>query len=247
MPRDATEAPRIEALVGVGCPNAEETWERMVRVARRLVPSAKPRIVVVRSQERAEDLAFPGSPTVRVEGEDVELDAPTTPALACRTYGGAGAPPEWMIEAAVVRALRPRHLLFLCVANYARSQMAEGLARALAPEAVRISSAGSEPTAVRHEAVEVMAEAGVDLRPHRSKGIDEVEGRVDAVVTLCAEEVCPAWLDDAVRLRWAFSDPAAVDGDASERLEAFRRVRDDLRGRIRHLVAPRRPPAAGRA
>ena len=62
----------------------------------------------------------------------------------------------WMIEAGILRALRPEHILFLCVANSARSQMAEGIARHLAPDGVRISSAGSEPTRIRPQAVRVL-------------------------------------------------------------------------------------------
>ena len=152
-------------------------------------------------------------------------------------------PPDWLLEAAVLRALRPGHVLFLCVANSARSQMAEGLARALAREAgawkegpgVEISSAGSEPTSVRPEAVAALNELDIDTSDHRSSGMDEVERPVDAVITLCAEEVCPAWLGDARRLHWGLPDPAAVEGTGEERLEAFRRVRDELRRRLEVL------------
>ncbi len=111
---------------------------------------------------------------------------------------------------ALACAAAPRHVLFLCVANSARSQMAEGIARALAPEGVRVSSAGSEPTSLRPEAVEALREIGIDISGHRSKGMDEVERPVDAVVTLCAEEVCPAWLGPALRVHWGLPDPAAV-------------------------------------
>lgn len=233
----APDSPRLEVLAVPDCPHAEEAWERVVRVAERMAPSAEPRIRIVRTSEKAEELDFPGSPTVRVHDEDVALEPPASPALACRTYGEGGAPPEWMIEAALVRASHPRHVLFLCVANSARSQMAEGIARSLASDGPRISSAGSDPTQVRDEAVQVLAEIGVDLRGHRSKGVDEVERPVDVVITLCAKEVCPGWLGDAVRLRWALPDPAAVGGDVEERLDAFRAVRDELDHRIRHLVA----------
>ena len=149
-------------------------------------------------------------------------------------------PSDWLLEAAVLRALRPDHLLFLCVANSARSQMAEGLARSLARESaawpegpdVRVSSAGSEPASVRPQAVAVLDELGIDISRHRSEGLDDVERPVDAVITLCAEEVCPAWLGDAQRLHWGLPDPAAVEGSDEEKLEAFRRVRDELRRRL---------------
>lgn len=237
---NATPRLRLEVLVGPGCPHGDTALERTARVAGRLLQDAEAERVVVRTEDEARDREFPGSPTVRVDSEDVELDPPEAPRLACRLYDGAGAPPEWLIEAGILRALAPRHLLFLCVANSARSQIAEGLARELTPGGVRISSAGSDPAALpREEALRVLSEIGVDARGQRSTGMDEVEGPVDAVITLCAEEVCPAWLGDAVRLHWPFPDPAAEEGDAAERLEAFRRVRDELRRRLRHLFPSR--------
>jgi arsenate reductase len=144
----------------------------------------------------------------------------------------------WRAEAAALRDAKPAHLLFLCVANSARSQMAEGIARALAPVHTRVSSAGSVPASVRPEAVQVLAEIGVDISGHRSKGTDEVERPVDAVVTLCAEEVCPVWVGDALRMHWALPDPAAAAGSEEECLEAFRRVRDELVRRLEVVFAP---------
>ena len=141
-------------------------------------------------------------------------------------------PPAWRREAEALRDLRPRHVLFLCVANSARSQMAEGVARHLAPDGVRVSSAGSEPASVRPEAVAALAEIGIDIADHRPKGVAEVARPVDAVVTLCAEEACPAWLADAHRVHWGLPDPAAAAGGAS-RMDAFRRVRDELWRRLR--------------
>lgn len=148
---------------------------------------------------------------------------------------------DWRADADRLRARSPRHVLFLCVANSARSQMAEGIARSLVPADVRISSAGSEPTRVRPQAVEVLREVGIDISGQRSKGVDEVEPPVDAVVTLCAEEVCPVWLGDAVRVRWGLPDPAAAEGDEARKLEAFREVRDELLLRLRVLFAGPRP------
>jgi len=147
--------------------------------------------------------------------------------------------PEWLVEALVLRALEPRHVLFLCVANSARSQLAEGIARSLAPPAVRVSSAGSEPTSVRPQAIAVLDEIGIDIRDHRSQGIDDVERPVDAVITLCAEEVCPVWLEDAWRLHWGLPDPAGAGESEVERLEAFRSVRDELLRRLGVLFGGR--------
>jgi len=139
-----------------------------------------------------------------------------------------------MLEAAILRALAPRHLLFLCVQNSARSQLAEGIARALAPPGVTVSSAGSSPASVRPQAIQVLREIGIDLSGHRSKAIAEIDaGSVDAVVTLCAEEVCPLFPGDALRLHWGLPDPAKAPGDEAARLEAFRAVRGELLKRLK--------------
>ena len=145
-------------------------------------------------------------------------------------------PGDWRTEAAELRAKRPRHILFLCVANSARSQMAEGIARSLAPQGVTVSSAGSAPADVRPQAIQVLNEIGVDISGHRSKGLDSIDaGSVDAVITLCAEEVCPVFLGKAHRVHWGLPDPAGVTGTEETRLDAFRSARDELRRRLKVL------------
>jgi arsenate reductase len=128
-------------------------------------------------------------------------------------------------------------ILFLCVANSARSQMAEGLARAIAPPGMAIWSAGSRPTRVRPEAVTVLGELGIDITAHRAKSMEEVPmDQVDTVVTLCAEEECPLVPGAVRRIPWHLPDPAAVEGSHQERLAAFRAVRDELRRRLPPLL-----------
>jgi len=122
-------------------------------------------------------------------------------------------------------------LLFMCVENAGRSQMAEGWARALSRPDVVVTSAGSAPTQLRPEAVTVMAEVGVDLAGHSAKSSFDVP-EPDVVVTVCEEEVCPAYPDHVERLHWPMPDPARVTGSRAERLAAFRTARDTLRERI---------------
>jgi len=145
-------------------------------------------------------------------------------------------PGEWRAEAEALRAKRPRHILFLCVANSARSPMAEGIARSLAPPGTEVSSAGSSPSPVRPQAIQVLEEIGIDISGHRSKGLESIDaGSVDAVITLCAEEVCPVFLGKAARVHWGLPDPAAVAGTEETRLTAFRSVRDELLRRLKVL------------
>jgi protein-tyrosine-phosphatase len=142
-----------------------------------------------------------------------------------------------MVEAAIVRALCPAHLLFLCVANSARSQMAEGIARSLAPAGLRVSSAGSSPTSVRPEAVQVLSEIGIAANEQRSKAIAEVDlDSVEAVVTLCGDEICPIFPRPVPQLHWGLPDPAAEQGEQEIRLATFRSVRDELRLRLGYLI-----------
>ncbi len=147
---------------------------------------------------------------------------------------------SWIAEAEALRELRPRHLLFLCVANSARSQLAEGIARSLAPEHLKISSAGSVPTSVRPQAIEALREIGIDISHYTSTGLGEVERPVDAVITLCADEVCPVWLEHAWRAHWGLPDPADLEGTEEEKLDAFRSVREVLRRRLAVVFAPGR-------
>ncbi len=129
-----------------------------------------------------------------------------------------------------------RGILFLCVANSARSQMAEGIARSLAPPGIKIWSAGSQPTSVRPEAIAVLREIGIDISGHRSKSVNEIPAsEVDTVITLCGEEECPVFLGKARRLHWGLPDPAGIAGSETERMKAFRSVRDELRRHISEL------------
>ncbi len=125
-------------------------------------------------------------------------------------------------------------ILFLCVANSARSQMAEGLARALLGPEVDVLSAGSAPSRLNPLAVDALNELGIDISPQRSKGVESIEpAGIDLVITLCAEEVCPVFLGRARRLHWPLPDPAAASGDAAP--QRFREVRDELKKRILRL------------
>ncbi len=134
----------------------------------------------------------------------------------------------------------PAGLLFMCVANSARSQMAEGWARTFLGDRVRVQSAGTRPSRVNPYALEVMAEVGVDLSDQRSKSVETIAPTmVDTVITLCAEEVCPVFLGKARRLHWPIQDPASDDPSLGreEMLARFRTARDQIRGRMEVLAA----------
>lgn len=133
-----------------------------------------------------------------------------------------------------------RTILFLCVANSARSAMAEGLARKLFGGRIAVQSAGSEPSTVNPYAIEVMREVGVDLAAHQPRSVQTIDAAgVDTVVTLCAEQVCPAFLGKARRLHWPIQDPASQDTSIprAEMLKRFRSARDQIQARLEVLDA----------
>jgi len=117
-------------------------------------------------------------------------------------------------------------IVFLCVANAGRSQMAEGLARAMAPrEGYQFLSAGSQPRTLNPLAVRALAEQDIDIAHHRAKGLDDVPlAQADVIVMLCADEVCPYVPGAVKRLHWPLLDPTTLDD--------FRTVRDELRRRL---------------
>jgi arsenate reductase (thioredoxin) len=127
-------------------------------------------------------------------------------------------------------------VLFLCVHNSARSQMAEGLLRSLGGDRFEVESAGSEATEVRPLAIRAMAELGIDIAAQRSKTSHVFEGRwFDYAITVCddALEACPYFPTARQQLHWAFDDPSGATGTEGERLAVFRRVRDEIAARIR--------------
>jgi len=133
-------------------------------------------------------------------------------------------------------------VLFLCVANSARSQMAEGLARHLLGDKAEVRSAGSRPTRVNPFAIGAMREIGIDITQQSSKSVDDIDpATVDVVITLCAEEVCPVFLGDAERLHWPLDDPDSRDPrlNDAQRIERFAQAREAIRARLTRWRAER--------
>lgn len=129
-------------------------------------------------------------------------------------------------------------ILFLCVANSARSQMAEGVARAVFGDRAEVFSAGSVPTRVNPHAIAALAEVGIDASRQTSKSVDDVDaGSMDLIITLCADEVCPVVPGRVERLHWPLPDPAGAPPDQAP--QKFREVRDEIRRRLEQLAADR--------
>lgn len=133
-----------------------------------------------------------------------------------------------------------QRVLILCTANSARSQMAEGLLRALAGDQFEVFSAGAKPSTVNPLAIQAMDERGIDIRSHHSKHLNEfLTQPFDYVITVCdnAAEACPIFPGPARRIHWSFPDPAAVEGDETVRLVSFRQARDAIETQLKSWLA----------
>ena len=127
-----------------------------------------------------------------------------------------------------------KSILFLCVANSARSQMAQGLASHLFGDRIRALSAGSVPAQqVNPLAVQAMAAIGIDISAQRPKPVDDIDlSQIDQVITLCAEEVCPVVPGVVTRMHWPVADPAAVNTP-----QAFAETRDLIAQKLKTVFA----------
>lgn len=123
------------------------------------------------------------------------------------------------------------NVLFLCTGNSCRSQMAEGWLRYFAGDRFEALSAGTNPVGMNPQAVEVMQEVGIDISHQHSKHVAEFQGRrLHYVITVCdhAQASCPAEPRGDLRLHWSFDDPAHSQGSVLERVQVFRRIRDEI-------------------
>ena len=137
-------------------------------------------------------------------------------------------------------AVEPRRVLFACVANSARSQMAEALLAARGGGAFAPASAGVTASRVHPLTIAALAEVGIDWTSATSKALAPMlEQPWDLVVTVCDEaaEACPSIPPPTRVLHWSFEDPAAASGSEAERLAAFRRIRDQIATQVDGLVA----------
>ena len=132
-------------------------------------------------------------------------------------------------------------VLFVCIHNSARSQMAEAFANHYGKGRVAAQSAGMEPGRLNRQVVQVMQEIGIDISTNGTKGVQQMLRKdFDAVITVCDEataECCPVFPGDIKRLHWSFPDPSAFQGSEVERLERTRAVRDQIEAKVREWLA----------
>lgn len=218
-----------------GCPNWRDTDELVRRMVKELAVDAVVSHRLVETPEEAERLDFVGSPSVLVDGVDPFMEPGAAVGLSCRVYrtesGFAGSPSETQLRSAIEAASLPA-VVFLCVHNAGRSQMAAGWARHLGGDRLRVFSGGSNPGAeVNPAAVAVMSEMGIDISgaaPQR--WTDEIVRSADVVVTMGCGDECPFF--SGVRYEdWALDDPAGLP------VEQVRPIRDEIRSHVEDLLS----------
>jgi arsenate reductase len=139
------------------------------------------------------------------------------------------------VEQNITVSENKKRVLFICTHNAARSQMAEGMLRALYGNLYEVYSAGTEPGDVSPYAVRVMSEIGIDMGAHRSKSIQEfIRQQFDYVVTVCdhVKESCPYFPGGKKMLHQSFADPSALIGTEEEITEGSRQIRDEIKSWI---------------
>jgi len=245
---------QIQVLYFEGCPGFEPTVERLRKLVRDygLEGQVEWQVVEIHDPAEAVQWRFPGSPTVRIDGLDLEPARHPEPGrFACRMYKGpdgpTNVPPESLMEEELRRAMsrnqnrKKLKVLFLCTGNSCRSQMAEGWTRHLKGDVIEAYSAGIETHGLNPQAVQVMAEVGVDISGQRSKHVDEFKGvDFDYVVTVCghANEHCPMFPGRTRVVHVGFEDPPKLAEQArtpEEALDCYRRVRDEIRAFVEAL------------
>jgi arsenate reductase (thioredoxin) len=133
-----------------------------------------------------------------------------------------------------------KRVLFLCTGNSARSQMAEGFLRKLGGDHFAATSAGTAPVGVNPLAVKAMAEVSIDISSHTSDLVSaDLLANIDLLITLCgdARENCPFVPVKVEKRHWPLEDPARAEGSEEQKLQRFRKIRDEIKGYVEELLA----------
>ncbi|MFZ5998129.1 MAG: DF family (seleno)protein [Nitrospirota bacterium] len=187
----------------------------------------------VRNEEEAQQLVFPGSPTIRIDGEDIEPDTAYPGGNSCRTYfNGTHLPDKDVVKCAIAHAAGLKTILFVCTGNAVRSQIAEAVVNHFLGDAWVAFSAGIIPMEVNPSVVKVMQEIGIDISQQKSKHVDVFRNcHFDRVISLChdADAICLTFPTTQERDRIIFHDPASTYGLAFGSLHLYRNLRDEIR------------------
>lgn len=219
-----------------GCPSFRKARKFVHDTVKSLGLKTALKKIEIRDEHDAQQFSFPGSPTIRVNGEDVEPDTARAPRLACRVYSnGDSIPDREVLKCRLARAAGVKTVLFVCTGNAVRSQVAEAVVNRFMAGAWAAFSAGIMPLEVNPDVVAVMKEIGIDISGQRAKHIDVFRNcRFDLMITLCsdAETVCLNYPIADRKDCIVFHDPVSSYGFRFGSKSLFRGLRDDIRKTI---------------
>ncbi|MCL4457511.1 MAG: arsenate reductase ArsC [Nitrospirae bacterium] len=227
----------IELLYIKDCPNFKPARRLIHDIIRSfgkpISLGMKLRKIEIKDSNDAEKYLFPFSPTVRINGEDIEPETAKTTGLACRIYrNGTGLPDRDVLKCKIAKAAGLKTILFVCTANAVRSQMAEAIVNHFLHNEWIAFSAGIMPMEVRKGVAEVMKEIGIDISMNRAKHIDLFKDcAFDRVITLCsdADRLCINYPVHDERDRIIFHDPVSTYGFRFGHVSALRKLRDEIK------------------
>lgn len=230
----------IELLYIKDCPNFKKARRLIHDTTKSLELNISLRKIEIKDEDDSKKYSFPGSPTIRINGEDVEPETASATALTCRIYNnGAGLPDREILKCKIAKAAGLKTVLFVCTANAVRSQIAEAAVNHFLKGKWVAFSAGIMPMKVNKDVVKVMQEIGINISKNRSKHIDIFKScSFDRFITLCSDvdRFCLNYPDYNEKDTIVFHDPISAYGFSFGQRSLLRKLRDEIKKTIlKHL------------
>jgi arsenate reductase (thioredoxin) len=224
---------RIEMLFTPGCPNLKKTRDLLRETLQSLGLEISPQEVELSAAIRPVGGDIPDSPTIRIDGQDIEPESTRSADSGCRMNGtGTGTPEGPLLKLRIARAAGIKTVLFICTGNAVRSQMAEALVNHFLKGRWAAFSAGFLPAGINPLVVKVLKEIGIDASRQPTKHLDLFKGcDFDRVITLCSEadRMCTFYPAYGQRIHLPFTDPLTLSTFGFGWKGLFRKLRDDLK------------------
>ncbi len=223
----------IELLYIKGCPNFRDARRLIHDTIKSLGTKTPLRKIEIKNEDDVKKHSFPGSPTIRINGKDIEPETAHSAAMTCRIYSnGRGIPDREVLRCKLAKAAGFKTVLFLCTGNAVRSQIAEALVNHFLKDKWAAFSAGIMPMAVNQDVIAVMKEIDICISDSRAKHVDLFRNcRFDRVITLCsdADRLCISYPVHDEKDRIIFHDPSSSYGFRFGSKKLYRKLRDDIK------------------
>lgn len=223
----------IELLYIKGCQNFKKTRKLIHDIIRSLALKISLRKIEIQNEDDSEKYSFPGSPTIRINSEDIEPETAGATGRTCRIYNnGTGLPDSEVLKCKIAKAAGLKTVLFICTGNAVRSQIAEAVVNSFLKDRWVAFSAGIIPMVVNKDVIKVMQEIGIDISNSKSKHVDIFRNcSFDKVIILCsdADRFCLNYPDYSEKDTIVFHDPISTYGFGFGQLTLLRKLRDEIK------------------